>query len=759
MLIICAEIETDVLEKDVAVLPPPTEDILPETEILSVPQSVTEPLVQEPQVQPPPSAPQSVQPAVPAEPVSQTAKPTPPPLNDLRSLVERFSEGTIATRNEIQEQINGQPADVILPQLASLVKQTPALMNAIIDIVKDTPTVTSLASIIGIGRGGTKWHKIEYAVAEAIWKPSGGEFGLEGDLAKRILSLAKYDIEEATGKSFDPLVASMSRMAPYVMFLGNPDNPPAGSRAVDKDIQEKYPKLEDAVWEQYKRDWWDNRKVSINPGQPQDRIEFAKDQWLLWLKELAQKGAKVDQRFYVPEYGTKVLPYALEALKKEPDGVKQNFDKVDEQLTKWLANFIYRNQMVRIPRVRKTIQDEGDRQRGIEDTRWLPLIEYYLRDNKIDIGNLVGADQAQQVRNQTASTGKVSFPSEYTSKLTTKAKGYLEVGGSGLPDFYKWLSGKMVKARENDPTIPEEAVRGISMRDYWYDAAQTIFERDGKKISLDPAKWKTRGEPAWLCRDIFGNTFSKSQVPSIMQFLRHRTKSVSTGSGGGEGEDFTGLDVSQQDVAGIPRSSTQINDDAPATPGMEFKYFEPDAYLDLLSPERQRAVKRFEGYIKPGDASPASIDRFQKVIKFITSQLYASTFPRNSDEERTRQVLLSVAKFYSGLQWSNTPQDQDDVEVANHRANLGTFKNIEILLDEPLTLRHSEDSGEISPIARYGLAMREVTIDILDFISDPEGQAMLLKTFGSLAAKHAAEVATIIRKATFVLISRLQKVG
>ena len=696
-------------------------------------------------------------PVTPVVPVS--VAPTAPALRDL---VEEYAGTPFDRRGDIQARINSLPESPgdLLKGLSTILKSNPGeqVRDAVIDIAYGLPnadygTLANMAAIaLSRSNPGQVEEMAKYHIALALMDPQAD---MEGDIASRMFSSAKRPMGgEETG--FNPLSGPMSRLAPYILFLRDPDHPPPGSKRISPEIMAKFPKDDDRVWEQYKLDYWDNRD---------DRVDKAKDWWLATLVELKDRGVDVPDEMVEPRYRSKVLPTAMNVLPV------RKLDKPQENVVSRLQDYFYDNKLARNPRAWSTFENEGKK------LEWVPLFDYYLRDNHLTmddsgaatINEMNAADEYAKIHaNDPEGKPKVNLPESYLAWL----KRMVETGGRPpvpvqipgkkvlhkrrpaayrpIPDFHKWLRTKLEEAKAAGKQVPEVAIRGVDMGKEWLSKAEKIFSANGVPSNL----WANKGSRYWLDPEMLGSV-SQNQIPSIKQFMRH-PRSVSMDAPIGGEEDAMSFQVSDQDVEGGAEDMPEEEgisgkEPLPASPRHEFKNYDPDAFIPLLPPEKQEAAKEFEDYIKP-EENP----KFKRIIRFITDQLYEpSGLPRNSVEERTRQVLAEVGKFYSNIKWSRASQDFRRNERENGKASTATFWSLEPLLGEPLKLKHSEDKGYYEPRDRYGMALREVVLDILNFISDPESQVAIEQEFGPLAMVHAKAAIGIVRTAAFVLVSNL----
>jgi hypothetical protein len=212
--------------------------------------------------------------------------------------------------------------------------------------------------------------------------------------------------------SIDPQILAyvMQKVKPYYDFLKSPNS--QRSRRIDDDLLDASTPDYQKVWEQYKRDEW-------NDDSSGQRVEKAKSWWVAKLKELARNGAVVSERLYQP-----MLDNVPEAFKKSVP--PPAFDPATvATATKYIKN--------------KTRVFSGVSESNPD---WLPVLASYLSDNGIPV-----TKQAKRISD-------IIFP-----RL------------SQLPPFEKWVEEKLAKTGN-----AADALRPRMDNKLWYPAAVKTLE-------------------------------------------------------------------------------------------------------------------------------------------------------------------------------------------------------------------------------------------------------------------------------------------
>ena len=755
----------------------------------------------------PPAAPEPA--SLPPSPLAST--PAAPPLlsrpaRSLQELVEAYDAAPAEEREAIQKQINASPGGPksLLNELASLYReQTGSQRDSIIEIIYGAPhtsfgTVANLAATaFSTKRSESVKEEALYQIALVLMDPPGGDF--EEKMTRRMLGEGAWG-GAGVSKEFETLVTAASRLAPYLLYLLNPEHPPPGARPISQEIMDKFQKDDDRVWEQFKLDYWDNRD---------DRVEKAKDWFLEKLKELKVLGKDMPDAVVMPEYKNDIVPIADQVLPvdlslatslglKDKPGDKpgdnprdkaRELVKTKQRMLSTLSKYLYDGKIVpRIPKVYHTIKEE--RQKGKEDPRWLPLVGYYLLDNKLSMQDCPGLSD-EEIRKANES-GR--YPPKYLEWIQQHWKTLPDRRKvSTLPDFHEWLRAKLKTAKDSNALvdgkpIKDEDIRGVAMTDSWFNTATGLLKRFGEEVGAAPSLWEDRGAPFWLSYEMFGKGFSEKQLPYVKQFLRRKNISLGTPTGEDEeaqtevSEDNLGdMDVwrgrnwtgTVEDVVDKPKpiemAPTTVEEEPElrtSVPERDLKQYDPDAMIAILQEkEKEEAEKNnqpardIETLIEPVKyLIKPDYPKFSEVVKYITQSLYYShRYPSRSKEGRTQQVLSAIGKFYSELEWPKkgagrlnaSDQDRAKIEEANDQKSVKAFRDIEVLLDEPLAL--SQDSTRLDPSDRFSLAMQQVMLDILNFIANPNNQEVLLNKFGQAVATAALDM---FRATVFALISR-----
>ena len=134
----------------------------------------------------------------------------------------------------------------------------------------------------GTKKGDNPKEKAMEAIWTAIKKTAPGTpppSDLWGQLAGQYKGLKVQEMGGGQQGRKTQVGGNKKYFSPYLLFLQNPDAPPAGAKPIDADILDALNngriEEDNAVWQQYKRDIWHD-KDEAGPG----RVERAKKWWL-----------------------------------------------------------------------------------------------------------------------------------------------------------------------------------------------------------------------------------------------------------------------------------------------------------------------------------------------------------------------------------------------------------------------------------------------------------------------------------------------
>ena len=225
-------------------------------------------------------------PAVPSQPSPiSTQAPAPKTADDL---VAEYASGT-GNRDELAKQIYSLPIprQRILDAILTAYKSGRGVDDIISHLLYGFPeenfgTVGRWLESATKKKGENPKEKAQEAIWTALNKSVPGTpppKDLWGQLAGQYKGLKVQEMGGGQHGKKTQVGGNKKYFAPYLLFLQNPDAPPAGARPIDADLIDAMDngRLDEdrTVWEQYKRDWWHD-KDEQGPG----RVERAKKWWL-----------------------------------------------------------------------------------------------------------------------------------------------------------------------------------------------------------------------------------------------------------------------------------------------------------------------------------------------------------------------------------------------------------------------------------------------------------------------------------------------
>jgi hypothetical protein len=244
--------------------------------LIIVAQENAVPAVQAP---PAPIAPDIPQPS----PIS-TQAPAPQTVDDL---VAEYVSGT-GNRDELAKQIYSLPIprQRVLDAILTAYKSGKGVDDIISHLLYGFPE----SNFGTVGRwlesatkkGDNSKEKAQEAIWTALNKSVPGTpppKDLWGQLAGQYKGLKVQEMGGGQQGKKTQVGGNKKYFAPYLLFLQNPDAPPAGARPIDVDLVDALDngRIEEdsAIWEQYKRDIWHDKDE-----QGSGRVERAKRWWL-----------------------------------------------------------------------------------------------------------------------------------------------------------------------------------------------------------------------------------------------------------------------------------------------------------------------------------------------------------------------------------------------------------------------------------------------------------------------------------------------
>lgn len=195
------------------------------------------------------------------------------------------------------------------------------------------------------------------------------------------------------------------------------------------------------------------------------------------------------------------------------------------------------------------------------------------------------------------------------------------------------------------------------------------------------------------------------------------------------------------------RENRPIIQDAPSQYMEMFEDPEDRERLEERLPQIQPFHVTMEGNKAKWDPNP----EFEKTLRTIVEDLYGfggESIPEGpkSVEQRTQEAFHAIGNFYAD---SLRDQRPENVRLKDLETKLAP------LIKDPLILRHHEGS-KLKGMQQYAFALREVMLDIMEYLANDKNYAMLKRQLGQ---GTVAEMKRRIRTAAILCISHLLNRG
>lgn len=287
----------------------------------------------------------------------------------------------------------------------------------------------------------------------------------------------------------------------------------------------------------------------------------------------------------------------------------------------------------------------------------------------------------------------------------------------------------------------------------------------GAQAGLDPAKYVQEGQPYYLSGDMVESRITPEMLSKMWESMG-AGPSVSADAQEMEmGEGF-GYNPSTDEGHNIEklRSTVPMTEVQKKTIMDEAPYSFLQEFED--DPETQRKVEERIPAIKPTiniDGRPAKNPSFKPAIMSIINSLYGPSSPPRTNprgkpiaatpqqEANTKAALRAVGDFYA----STLDKEFQNMKESDRLKKLES--ELEPFVAQPLAFKHYADEFPLKGREQMKMAMREVMLDILNYLGNDSTYQQLQNQLGGM--KAVAEFERWIRTASFVYINRMRAVG